>query len=179
MIPLGGLGSRFAKEGYSMRTKPFCRVLGKEMILWLVEKLQLGPDDTLVIVYNPAFSNIKVCMECILQPKLGARLTLVELAGPTRGAAETVLLGIQGMPPALRQRPIMLCDGDCFYTKDIVAMYRPIAAKGQNGVFFFNDTQPKPIYSYIKVCGGRAQIYSCMRAVERGRGRGGGSGPRA
>merc|ERR1712196_465601 len=90
-------------------------------------------------------------MECILQPKFGDRLTLVELGGPTRGAAETVLLGIQGMSPELQARPIMLCDGDCFYTKDIVSMYRPIAAKNQNGVFFFNDTQPKPIYSYIKV----------------------------
>jgi GTP:adenosylcobinamide-phosphate guanylyltransferase len=60
MIPLGGLGSRFANEGYTMRTKPFVRVLGKEMILWLTDKLNLRADDQLVIVYNPNFSNIKV-----------------------------------------------------------------------------------------------------------------------
>ena len=98
MIPLGGLGSRFANEGYSMRTKPFVRVLGKEMILWLTDNLKLRSDDTLVVVYNPAFSNIKVCMERILVPKLGAdRVKLVELAGPTRGAAETVLRGLEGL----------------------------------------------------------------------------------
>ena len=34
IIPLGGLGSRFQTEGYA-RPKPFVRVLGKEMILWV------------------------------------------------------------------------------------------------------------------------------------------------
>ena len=32
MIPLGGIGSRFQKEGYKY-PKPFVRVLGKEMIV--------------------------------------------------------------------------------------------------------------------------------------------------
>ena len=40
------------------------------MLLWLVEKLKIGPKDALVIVYNPEFANIKVCMECILQTKV-------------------------------------------------------------------------------------------------------------
>jgi len=151
MIPLGGLGSRFAKEGYSMRTKPFVRVLGKEMLLWLTENLNLRDDDMLVIVYNPAFSNIKVCMEAILKPQLWDRVTFVELAGPTRGAAETVLFGLEGLPQAIQQRPVMLCDGDTFYTADIVSKYRAVAANGRNGVFCFKDDQEKPIYSYIQV----------------------------
>ena len=134
-----------------MRTKPFVRVLGKEMILWLIEKLALRSDDVLVIVYNPAFSNIKVCMQSILLPKLWERVRFVELAGPTRGAAETVLKGVEGLEPALRRRPIMLCDGDTFYTADIITRYRAVAAKKRNGVFCFEDKHPKPIYSYIKI----------------------------
>lgn len=134
-----------------MRTKPFVRVLGKEMLLWLTDQLNLRKDDVLVIVYNPAFSNIKVCMETILRPKLWDRVRFVELAGATRGAAETVLLGVEGLEPELQQRPIMLCDGDTFYTADIVSKYRSVAAKGRNGVFCFHDTQKKPIYSYIKI----------------------------
>ena len=97
MIPLGGLGSRFAKDGYTMRTKPFVRVLGKEMLLWLTDQLNLRKDDVLVIVYNPAFSNIKVCMETILRPKLWDRVRFVELAGSTSGGAETVFLGVDGL----------------------------------------------------------------------------------
>jgi hypothetical protein len=104
-----------------MRTKPFVRVLGKEMLLWLTDELNLRSDDVLVIVYNPAFSNIKVCMETILRPKFWDRVRFVELKGPTRGAAETVLFGVQGLEPELKKRPIMLCDGDTFYTADIIS----------------------------------------------------------
>ena len=49
IIPLGGLGSRFQNEGYS-RPKPFVRVLGKEMIKWVIDNLKIGPEDALVIV---------------------------------------------------------------------------------------------------------------------------------
>ena len=62
----------------------------------------------------------QVCMEKILKPKLWDRVTFVELKGPTRGAAETVLRGLEGLPAELVARPVMLCDGDTFYTADIV-----------------------------------------------------------
>ena len=54
MIPLGGIGSRFQKEGYT-QPKPFISVLGKPMILWVLDSLSLLPIDDLVIVYDPSF----------------------------------------------------------------------------------------------------------------------------
>ena len=39
--------------------------------------------------------------------------------------------------------------GDTFYTSDIVSKYREIGST-HNASFCFEDTQPKPIYSYIK-----------------------------
>jgi capsule biosynthesis phosphatase len=144
MIPLGGIGSRFQKEGY-VKPKPFVSVLGKPMILWVIDSLKLGPQDALVIVYNPAWMSPKY-WEAVTA--LYPRLQLVELPGATRGAAETVLIGLQGLSKALRDQPVMLVDGDCFYEEDIVATYRAIAPSS-NGVFYFVDTQPKPIYSYI------------------------------
>ena len=42
----------------------------------------------------------------------------------------------------------MLVDGDTFYGEDIVSKYRAHCATS-HGVFYFVDTQPKPIYSYI------------------------------
>lgn len=144
MIPLGGIGSRFQKEGYT-KPKPFVSVLGKPMILWVIDSLKLGPQDSLVIVYNPAWMSPKY-WEAVIA--MYPRLQLVELPGATRGAAETVLIGLQGLPKALRDQPVMLVDGDCFYEEDIVATYRAIAPSS-NGVFYFVDTQPKPIYSYI------------------------------
>lgn len=144
MIPLGGIGSRFQKEGYT-KPKPFVSTLGKPMILWVIDSLKLGPDDALVIVYNPAWMSPKY-WEAVTAAY--PQLQLVELPGPTKGAAETVLIGLQGLPKHLRSQPVMLVDGDCFYEEDIVATYRAIAPSS-NGVFYFTDTQPKPMYSYI------------------------------
>ena len=91
----------------------------------------------------------RYCWQALADPKC----TLVELAGPTRGAAETVLLGLKGLPSSRRSRPCMLCDGDCFYVTDIVGMYRPVS-ESSNATFCFHDSQPKPIYSYVTLIDG-------------------------
>ena len=44
IVPLGGVGSRFASEGY-VRPKPLIRVLGKEMIFWVLDSLTINPED--------------------------------------------------------------------------------------------------------------------------------------
>lgn len=82
-------------------------------------------------------------MEVLLKPKLWDRVRFVELQGPTRGAAETVLLGLEGLSQDLQERPILLCDGDTFYTADIVNQYRQVAKNGRNAVFCFKDDQEK------------------------------------
>ena len=162
MIPLGGIGSRFQKEGYR-EPKPFCNVHGKVMILWVIESLNLQADDEVVIVYNPAFISDS------LWPKIldaHPKIRLVQLPGPTRGAAETVLIGLRGIPKALRSRPVMLVDGDAFYEEDIVSMYRAVAPTA-NGVFYFEDTQPKPIYSYIVIEPSSGRIQQVTRRRSR------------
>ena len=63
----------------------------------------MGAEDALVIVFNPAFLSMDVFMREIVCSRF-ANCTLVELAGPTRGAAETVLFGLQGLPEATRKR---------------------------------------------------------------------------
>ena len=89
IIPLGGIGARFTREGHTSRPKPFVRVLGKEILIWIIESLCMRDQDALVIVYNPAFANIKVCMENLLLARSVNRIHIVELPGETRGAADT------------------------------------------------------------------------------------------
>ncbi|CAE7742034.1 klhl36 [Symbiodinium microadriaticum] len=132
---------------YLTRPKPFIPVLGKPMISWVVDNLSLQADDSLIIIFNPSWMSMKNFMQEILADK-DSRIRLVELPGPTRGAAETVLIGLQALPQELRTRPTLLADGDTFYTSDVVGQFRKIAAT-HNAVFCFHDTQPKPIYSYI------------------------------
>ena len=162
MIPLGGIGSRFQMEGYKY-PKPFVRVLGKEMILWVVDSLKLREEDSLVVVYNPAFLDMRELMEMVVQHVPGT--VLVELPGPTRGAAETVRIGLEGLDASKRKRPTMLVDGDAFYTVDIVSMYRAISTKA-GGSFCFRDTQPNPIYSYVTVGADDKQITSIKEKVK-------------
>lgn len=147
MIPLGGLGSRFQTEGYLTRPKPFVPILGKPMILWVLESLSFGKEDTLVVVYNPSFMNIGNFMREVVGSR-HPRCHFVELPGPTRGAAETVLLGLKGLEASLQEQPTLLVDGDTFYTTDVVSKFRAVAST-HNAVFCFHDTQPNPIYSYI------------------------------
>mmetsp|Transcript_15184 Transcript_15184/g.25228 ORF Transcript_15184/g.25228 Transcript_15184/m.25228 type:complete len:438 (+) Transcript_15184:80-1393(+) len=152
IIPLGGVGSRFQKEGF-MQPKPFVRVLGQGMVEWLVETLRgVKPCDSLVIIYNPRFLTMENNM-LRLAEKLKAKFAsvkLVRLPGPTKGAAETVLYGVKELSSTELKNPCMLLDGDCFYHVNIVSKFREFAAECGASVVF-RDTQEKPIFSYVKV----------------------------
>eukprot|EP00466_Bigelowiella_natans_P021520 jgi/Bigna1/72847/fgenesh1_pg.21_\ len=131
IIPLGGVGSRFQKEGF-MQPKPFVRVLGQGMVEWLVETLRgVKPCDSLVIIYNPRFLTMENNM-LRLAEKLKAKFAsvkLVRLPGPTKGAAETVLYGVKELSSTELKNPCMLLDGDCFYHVNIVSKFREFAAE--------------------------------------------------
>lgn len=149
IVPLGGLGTRFQKEGYLTRPKPFVPVLGKPMILWVLENLSLEKEDKLVIVFNPVFMNIGRFMREVVGERYPDCI-FVELPGPTRGAAETVLLGLKALDEAALKRPTLLADGDTFYSADVVSRFREVCST-HNACFCFNDMQPNPIYSYVKL----------------------------
>ncbi|CAE8595685.1 unnamed protein product [Polarella glacialis] len=149
IVPLGGVGSRFQNEGHFSRPKPFVRVFGKEMLLWVLDNLSRRDGDDLVLCFNPSWMSLSVWMREVVASKY-PRCHLVELPGPTRGAAETVLLALKGVPASVRKKPVMLCDGDTFYTHDIVSSFRAVGAK-ENACFVFHDTQPKPMYSYCRL----------------------------
>lgn len=40
VIPMGGVGARFAKNGYR-HPKPLINIVGRPMILWLIDNLKL------------------------------------------------------------------------------------------------------------------------------------------
>jgi dTDP-glucose pyrophosphorylase len=59
----------------------------------------------------------------------------------------------------------MLVDGDCFYTTDIVSLYREVSAT-HNATFTFHDTQQKPIYSYVTVDGNADDVVDIREKVK-------------
>jgi len=51
IIPLGGKGERFVKEGYK-DPKPLIKVLDKEILFYVIDNLNIKEDDKVFIIYN-------------------------------------------------------------------------------------------------------------------------------
>ena len=130
IIPLAGIGSRFLQEGY-VRPKPFIRANGKEIIIWLLEKLNITDEDLLVLVYNVKpgvgmspknFFRVIDDFYANTAARATPKVQLVPLHTPTVGAAETVLFGIKHLPHARLHLPAVLLDGDTFYFSNIAGL---------------------------------------------------------
>ncbi|MAG28463.1 hypothetical protein CMI47_23290 [Candidatus Pacearchaeota archaeon] len=146
LIPLNGSGRRFTEEGYSA-PKPLIKIQGKPMIYWVIESLKIDIDDQIVIVYNSALDSYNFCS--MLQNQFNAiDFKFIPLKYETRGAAETILCGLNNMTSSELDNSCMLVDCDTIYFDDIVQKYKK---KEGNAIFYFQDNDDKPIYSYIKI----------------------------
>ena len=143
IIPLGGLGERFKKEGYT-QPKPLIKIFGKEMILYVINNLALEKDDTLHIIYNPELDKFGFS-DVLNRTKLN--INYIKLNKQTEGASETILIGLNAFNDISLSKKCVLLDCDTFYTTDILSMYRK---QQHNAVVSFIDKQDKPIFSYVK-----------------------------
>lgn len=146
VIPIGGIGQRFKEDGY-VTPKPLINVLGEPMICRLIEGLNTESNDIVHIIYSPDLNSYN--FEDLIKfkfPKLNFNFICLE--GITRGASETILFGLNQMTSELEESFIIL-DCDTFYSDDILEKYRN--CKNKNTIFYFNDTQDLPLFSYIKI----------------------------
>ncbi len=140
LIPLGGLGVRFKELGYS-HPKPLINVLGKPIITWLLDNLNLENIIKIIIPYNKELH--KYNFEDLLKKRYpNYNFEFVCMESNTGGATETVLITLNKLE--LFDKPILLLDGDNFYNVDIINKW-----EGSNKIFVFNDNSKDPIYSYI------------------------------
>ena len=145
LIPVGGLGTRFSKFNYS-KPKPLINVLGKPIIFWLLDNLNLQNINKIIIPYNPSLKKYR--FEELLQktyPNLS--FIFIELKDNTEGASHTIKLGLEVLD--LEDQPILCLDSDNFYTTDVIRLYEE--RENKNCVFVFRDETAEPIYSYSKV----------------------------
>jgi capsule biosynthesis phosphatase len=145
LIPIGGTGERFSKEGYK-NPKPLINVLGKPMINWVIDSFKLAPEDQIVIAYREELNNFNF-MEYLKNEYPKVNINFVELKFNTRGAVETVLCALNNIHGDLDQ-PVMISDCDTFYEEDVVNIYKNDLG---NRIFYFKATEEKPIYSYIQL----------------------------
>lgn len=140
IIPLGGIGKRFHDNGYT-KPKPLIKVLGKEIIFWLLDNLDINEDDNVFIPYNEFLDAYN--FDEIVKDKL-PKVNLLSLA-PTTGPADTVKkclvhFNIKGR--------IVLLDGDTWYEENILQKLRETK---ENLTVYFESKTKKPLFSYIKI----------------------------
>jgi len=140
LIPLGGIGKRFSDANYTT-PKPLIKVLGKPLLFWVIDNLNLSEYDELYITYNESLD--KHNLGNIIKSKYPNIKT--KSVPNTRGAAETIRLAIEHF--FTEDDKLVVLDGDTFYDEDVLSKARLV----DNGVMYFNSTDPKPIYSYIKL----------------------------
>ena len=141
LVPLGGLGTRFKSKGYGM-PKPLINVMGKPIIYWLLDNLDLTDISHIIIPYNfeltryrledrlrTSYPDIKFIFKCLTES--------------TGGAGESILLALQSLD-IKEDMPILCVDGDSFYTTNIIKQWQ-----GDDSVFVFSDCSEEPIYSYV------------------------------
>lgn len=146
LIPLGGIGQRFKDCGYS-KPKPLINVLGKHIIFWLLENLDINTNDRcvdkIIIPYNKELK--KYNFENIVKKRFyNYNFEFICLDTNTNGCVETILYGLNNTDTD-DTKPILILDGDNFYTTNIIKMWNRT-----NTVFVFDDGNNEPIYSYIE-----------------------------
>jgi dTDP-glucose pyrophosphorylase len=142
LIPLGGLGTRFKNLGYKL-PKPLINVMGKPIICWLLDNLNLDSIDYVIIPYNPEIEKYR--FEFVLKKQYpNINFIFIKLINNTRGAAETIYITLEKMK--MDDMPILCLDGDNFYIQDIVKKWN-----GDNCIYVFKDSSDTEAYSYIQL----------------------------
>ncbi|CAJ2502195.1 Uu.00g095890.m01.CDS01 [Anthostomella pinea] len=148
ILPIGGIGSRFAKQGYRY-PKPLINIVGRPIILWLIDNLQLRKDDTVWMAINEDVDEVFRVGQLVSKafPKLDIRL--VKLRHQTKGASETLYVVSQSMTREHLTRKTVSLDCDTIYWADILGRIRALPS-GCGGCFYFRDAGDNPIFSYLK-----------------------------
>jgi beta-phosphoglucomutase-like phosphatase (HAD superfamily)/dTDP-glucose pyrophosphorylase len=145
IIPLGGKGERFTKEGYTL-PKAMIPIHGKPMIANVIDHLSIGPHDNLILIYNKTLDDYPFREEILRRYPCAI---LIRLDEQTKGAAETVYIGMTRLFQQDRiHSKTLLLDCDTIYTENIVETFRQSKS---SMVFYTEKTNEPPIYSYIQM----------------------------
>lgn len=144
IIPLGGKGERFSKNGYT-QPKPLIPIFEKSMIEYVLDNLAISNDDHLFIIYNAKLDDHNFSMK-INTKYPSAKLIQIN---DTKGAVETLFLGIdQIFNKHAHHNKCLILDCDTFYTDDILECFKNST---DNMVFYTKNYDQNAIYSYIEL----------------------------
>lgn len=146
IIPIGGKGERFKNKGY-IKPKPLIDIFEKPMIFYVLDNLNIGNDDTIYIIYNTILENENFTQTIKKKYPL---IQFIKLPKDTKGAAETLYLGLNGINNCINNsNKNIVLDCDTYYHEDIINIYRN--SPYNNAIFYSVKENEKPIYSYIQI----------------------------
>lgn len=148
IIPMGGLGSRFTKEGYQ-EPKPLIRIAGRPMISWLLGNLQLETHDTVFIALQATVEQTHHVIPYLQTEYPDIRIKHILLHSLTRGAAETLHIVTQTMTRTELVRNTISLDCDTLYFTDILARFRALPPN-TGCSFYFTPRSAIRLFSYVK-----------------------------
>ena len=144
IIPLGGTGQRFKKNGYEL-PKALIEVDGISILYYLLMNLNLKNVNFVYIPYNKEYKNYN------FEVKLENKFPEIEfkflcLEEDTRGAAETLNIALKNLDAFHLDCPILSLDSDSFYKVDVIEKWN-----GKNCVFSIIDKEDDAKYSYVLI----------------------------
>lgn len=142
LMPMGGLGSRFAKEGYTI-PKPLIEVDGKPMFMRALDSFNSVPDKRFIFVIRQEHDETYNLKHEILEQLPDA--TVVLLDHDTGGAVETCLVARDNIDDSL---PITIADCDIYFeSQNYFDKIRNNACDAMLLTFPSDD----PRYSYVEI----------------------------
>lgn len=142
IIPLGGKGERFSKNGYT-QPKPLIDIFDKRMIEYVIDNLDFSDDDKIFIIYNKNLDNYDFSNYIIHKYPF---IHLIQINN-TKGAVETLYLGIDSiLTNYTYNKKCLILDCDTFYTENIINIFKN---SNSNIVFYTKNYENNPIFSYI------------------------------
>lgn len=146
VIPMAGLGSRFAEEGYSM-PKPFIDVDGLPMIVRVLENLYLPHANYILIARSEHLENHPEIVKVI-----AARfpnIQFVSLDKLTEGTACTILFARQFIN---NEAPLLIANSDQLIDMNIRDYIEDASNRDLDGsILCFQDSECNPKWSFAQL----------------------------
>lgn len=145
LIPMAGLGSRFAKAGYT-KPKPFIDVLGKPMIVRVLENLAYKQAKFILIAQNEHLEREKELVENI---KKDFNAEFIGINSLTEGTACTILYARKLISNDI---PLLVANSDQIVDIDIADFIDDCFKRKLDGsILTFIDKEKNPKWSFAKL----------------------------
>lgn len=145
VIPMAGLGSRFAKAGF-LKPKPFIDVLGKPMIIRVLENLYIPNANYILIARKEHLENEQALVEYI-RSKFNVHFIGIDKL--TEGTACTVLYAKSKIDNEI---PLLIANSDQIIDMDINEYIKDCTKRRLDGsILTFIDNEKNPKWSFVKI----------------------------